>query len=128
MTRCWPRSASPRPQGGYAYEKQKRKIGDYATAAAAVLLTQERRPLHRMASIAMTNLSRHAGLVARPPARRWSARPATPAAVDAAVAAMLGDIDPTEDNRGPVEPSSGMCAGVDACSRAIDRAPARRAA
>ncbi|MEL6209950.1 MAG: FAD binding domain-containing protein, partial [Pseudomonadota bacterium] len=26
----------PRPQGGYAYEKQKRKIGDYATAAAAV--------------------------------------------------------------------------------------------
>ena len=25
--------------GGYAYEKQKRKIGDYATAAAAVTLT-----------------------------------------------------------------------------------------
>ena len=26
----------PLPKGGYAYEKQKRKIGDYATAAAAV--------------------------------------------------------------------------------------------
>ena len=30
--------------GGYAYEKQKRKIGDYATAAAAVLLTREGAP------------------------------------------------------------------------------------
>ena len=28
---------------GYAYEKLKRKIGDYATAAAAVVLTDERR-------------------------------------------------------------------------------------
>ena len=29
------------PKGGYAYEKQKRKIGDYATAAAGVLLEKE---------------------------------------------------------------------------------------
>ncbi len=29
------------PKGGYAYEKQKRKIGDYATAAAAVLIEKD---------------------------------------------------------------------------------------
>ena len=36
-----PRSASPAPPAGhgYAYEKLKRKVGDYATAAAAVVLT-----------------------------------------------------------------------------------------
>jgi len=31
----------PTPKGGYAYEKQKRKIGDYATAAAAVQITKD---------------------------------------------------------------------------------------
>ena len=39
----------PRPPAGhgYAYKKQKRKIGDYATAAAAVILTLSGRQLHR---------------------------------------------------------------------------------
>ena len=31
----------PLPKGGYAYEKQKRKIGDYATAAAAVQIVKD---------------------------------------------------------------------------------------
>src|SRR3546814_20524912 len=40
---------------GYAYEKLKRKIGDYATAAAAVVLTL-RGGTCETASIALTNL------------------------------------------------------------------------
>ena len=87
--------------GGYAYQKQKRKIGDYATAAAAVLLTKEGDTC-KTASIAMTNLSdtpiwsEAAGAV-------LVGTSADESAVEAAVSAMLGDIDPTEDNRGPIE-------------------------
>ena len=44
------------PIGGYAYEKQKRKIGDYATAAAGVILNVEN-DICSSASIALTNLS-----------------------------------------------------------------------
>ena len=45
-----------RPVGGYAYEKQKRKIGDYATAAAAVQMAGAGGVVTQ-ASVAMTNLS-----------------------------------------------------------------------
>ena len=41
---------------GHAYEKQKRKIGDYATAAAAVLLSRQGGTC-ASASIALTNLA-----------------------------------------------------------------------
>ena len=46
----------PRSAGGFAYEKQKRKIGDYATAAAAVLIVKDGGAC-ASAAIAMTNLS-----------------------------------------------------------------------
>ena len=86
--------------GGYAYEKQKRKIGDYATAAAAVLLTKAGGKV-ATASVAMTNLS---------DTPVWSdgagaalvGSDCGPAAVSAAVVAMLDDIDPQADNRGPI--------------------------
>ncbi len=88
------------PTGGHAYEKQKRKIGDYATAAAAVQITKADGKVSA-ASIAMTNLS---------DTPIWSAAAADAlvgtgcddVAVKAAITAMLGDIDPTEDNRGPI--------------------------
>jgi carbon-monoxide dehydrogenase medium subunit len=44
------------PKGGFAYEKQKRKIGDYATAACAAQIAMEGGRCTE-ASIAMTNLS-----------------------------------------------------------------------
>jgi len=44
------------PIGGYAYEKQKRKIGDYATAAAGAILNVDN-GVCSSASIALTNLS-----------------------------------------------------------------------
>lgn len=89
------------PQGGYGYVKQKRKIGDYATAAAAVQLVKEN-GVCTAASIAMTNLS-------DTPVHSVAAGDALvgtsvdDAAIKAAVQAMLGDIDPAQDNRGPVE-------------------------
>jgi carbon-monoxide dehydrogenase medium subunit len=58
----------PIPAGGHgwAYEKQKRKVGDYATAAAAVVLTMAN-GVCKSAAIALTNvadtplLAQHAG-------------------------------------------------------------------
>ncbi|MFM2391360.1 MAG: hypothetical protein RLZZ437_2915 [Pseudomonadota bacterium] len=89
------------PTGGYAYEKQKRKIGDYATAAAAVQLAASGGRVTQV-SIAMTNLS-------DTPVHSAAAGAALvgtacdAGAIKAAVAAMLGDINPVADNRGPVD-------------------------
>jgi aerobic carbon-monoxide dehydrogenase medium subunit len=46
----------PANRHGWAYEKQKRKVGDYATAAAAVILTMADRTC-TTAAIALTNLA-----------------------------------------------------------------------
>ncbi len=111
----------PTPLGGHAYEKQKRKIGDYATAAAAVQIVNEGGTC-TAADIAMTNLS-------DTPVFSGSAGAALvgtsvdDTAIAAAVAAMLEDIDPTEDNRGPVAFKTHV-AGV-ILRRAIERAWSR---
>jgi carbon-monoxide dehydrogenase medium subunit len=96
---------------GYAYEKQKRKIGDYATAAAAVLVGGG------TASVAMTNLS---------DTPVWSEEAGTALVggdVEGCVSAMLAAIAPNADNRGPVEFKRHV-AGV-ILRRAIDRAMSR---
>ncbi|MFK5979641.1 MAG: xanthine dehydrogenase family protein subunit M [Rhizobiaceae bacterium] len=107
--------------GGYAYEKQKRKIGDYATAASAVLISKSGATCDA-ASIAMTNLS-------DTPVYSTAASDALigsdlgDEAVSAAIDAALSDIDPVEDNRGPVEFKKHV-AGV-VLRRAIERAISR---
>ena len=88
------------PSGGYAYEKQKRKIGDYATAAAAVLLNR-RGGTVSSASIAMTNLS-DMPIWSQAAGDALMGTDCGTDAVTAAVAAMLADIDPQADNRGPI--------------------------
>ncbi|WP_419739295.1 FAD binding domain-containing protein [Ruegeria sp.] len=96
---------------GQAYEKQKRKIGDYATAAAAVMVG------NGAASVAMTNLA---------DTPIWSENASAALAdgdVNACVAAMLDAIEPVADNRGPVEFKKHV-AGV-MLRRAIDRAQSR---
>ena len=111
----------PVAPGGYAYEKQKRKIGDYATAAAAVLLTKSGGRV-ASASVAMTNLS-DVPVWSEDAAAALVGSDCGEAAVKAAVAAMLGDIDPQKDNRGPIEFKRHV-AGV-ILGRAIARAWAR---
>ncbi|MEM6986531.1 MAG: xanthine dehydrogenase family protein subunit M [Pseudomonadota bacterium] len=106
------------PSGGAAYVKQKRKIGDYATAAAAVQLSKEGGVV-AAASIAMTNLSDvPVWSEAAGAALTGSACDAN--AVKAACDAMLSDIDPVETNHGPVEFKRHAAATV--LSRAIARA------
>ena len=111
----------PTPKGGYAYEKQKRKIGDYATAAAAVQIAKDGNAC-TSAAIAMTNLS-DTPVYSQAASDALIGTTVDEAALDAAVAAMLGDIDPTEDNRGPVAFKNHV-AGV-ILRRAIERAWSR---
>jgi len=111
----------PAPKGGYAYEKQKRKIGDYATAAAAVQIVKEDGKC-TAASIAMTNLS-DTPIWSEGAADALIGTAVDDPALKAAVDAMLGDIDPSEDNRGPVAFKRHV-AGV-ILTRAIQRAWSR---
>lgn len=111
----------PMPKGGYAYEKQKRKIGDYATAAAAVQITKDGDTC-TSASVAMTNLS-DTPVFSEAAGAALVGSSMDEAAVKAAITAMLGDIDPTEDNRGPVAFKKHV-AGV-ILRRAIERAWSR---
>jgi carbon-monoxide dehydrogenase medium subunit len=113
----------PVPAGkvGYAYEKQKRKIGDYATAAAAVTVRLSGGAVAE-AAIAMTNLADRP-VFAEAAGAALVGGPADRARIDAAVAATLAAIDPGADNRGPVEFKRHV-AGV-ILRRAIDRALSR---
>ena len=107
--------------GGYAYEKQKRKIGDYATAACAVLIEKADGKVSS-ASVAMTNLS-DVPVFSSAANEALVGTACDKDAVKAAVAAAIADIDPTEDNRGPVDFKIHV-AGV-IISRAIERAWSR---
>jgi carbon-monoxide dehydrogenase medium subunit len=107
--------------GGYAYEKQKRKIGDYATAACAALVTKTGGRV-TAASVAMTNLSDTPVFSAAAGAALVGTA-GDSEAVKAAVAAALKDINPTGDNRGPIEFKRHV-AGI-IIGRAITRALSR---
>ncbi|MEL7115226.1 MAG: xanthine dehydrogenase family protein subunit M [Pseudomonadota bacterium] len=111
----------PLPSAGYAYEKQKRKIGDYATAAAAVQIAKDGGTCSA-ASIAMTNLS-DTPVYSEAAGAALVGTSVDSDAIKAAVSAMIGDIDPTEDNRGPVAFKRHV-AGV-ILTRAIERAWSR---
>jgi len=106
------------PTGGHAYVKQKRKIGDYATAAAAVVLTRSGDTVET-ASVAMTNLS-DTPVWSDAACQALVGSACDEAAVKAAVDAMLGDIEPYESNHGPVEFKRHAAASV--LTRAIARA------
>ena len=87
--------------GGYAYEKQKRKIGDYATAAAGVLLTVEGGSC-TSASVALTNLS-DTPVYCEDAVDVLVGSSLDDAAVAAAVKAAVDASDPVADTRGPVD-------------------------
>ena len=109
------------PTGGYAYEKQKRKIGDYATAACAVQLTKAGGKV-TAAAIAMTNLS-DTPIFSEAAGAALVGTTGDAAAVKAAVGAAVAAINPTGDNRGPAEFKRHV-AGI-IIGRAITRALSR---
>ena len=87
--------------GGYAYEKQKRKIGDYATAAAAVLIKKDGGTCSA-ASIALTNLG-DTPIYCEAAIAALVGSSLDGAAVNAAVTAAVEAASPSEDTRGPVD-------------------------
>jgi carbon-monoxide dehydrogenase medium subunit len=86
---------------GQSYHKLKRKVGDYATAAAAVALTLEGGTCGQ-AAVALTNLAM-IPLHAEAAGQALVGTAVDQAAVDAAVAAAVAITDPAADMRGPVD-------------------------
>lgn len=86
---------------GYAYEKLKRKVGDYATAAAAVVLTMSGGKV-ATCSIGLTNLS-ETPLLAEDAAKAVIGTSLDPATLKKAAAAAEAIMSPAADARGPVE-------------------------
>ena len=107
------------PKGhGYAYEKLKRKVGDYATAAAAVILTVSGGEI-ATCSIALTNVGDTA-LFAEDAAKAVVGTSLGKASVAKAVAEAEAIASPAADGRGSVSYRTKM-AGV-MTSRALSRA------
>ncbi|WP_322990171.1 xanthine dehydrogenase family protein subunit M [Hoeflea sp.] len=115
------RIPTPAPGHGYAYEKLKRKVGDYATAAAAVVITMAGGKC-TSASIGLTNVS-ETPLWASDAAALLVGTSLDKATVDTAVAAAEAITNPASDMRGPAEYRTKM-AGV-MVRRALERAQSR---
>ncbi len=86
---------------GYAYEKLKRKVGDYATAAAAVVLTMSGGKVLNC-SIGLTNLH-ETPLLATDAAKAVIGTGLDAATLKKAAAAAEAIMSPAADARGPVE-------------------------
>jgi aerobic carbon-monoxide dehydrogenase medium subunit len=86
---------------GYAYEKLKRKVGDYATAAAAVVLTMAAGKVATCA-IGLTNLH-ETPLLATDAARAVIGTSLDEATLKKAAAAAEAIMSPAADARGPAE-------------------------
>ena len=86
---------------GYAYEKLKRKVGDYATAAAAVVLTMAGGKV-ATCTIGLTNLA-ETPLLATDAAQAVIGTSLDEASLKKAAAAAQAIMSPAADARGPVE-------------------------
>jgi len=86
---------------GQAYCKLKRKVGDYAIAAAAVVLTMDGGTCSQ-AAVALTNVG-ITPLYAEAAAAALTGTAVDGAAIAAAVEAAIAITDPAADLRGPVE-------------------------
>ncbi len=106
---------------GYAYEKLKRKIGDYATAAAAVVLTMTGGKVGTC-SIGLTNVA-ETPLWAEEAGKILIGSALDAATVKKAVAAAEAITAPADDARGPAQYRTKM-AGV-MLTRALARAKSR---
>jgi carbon-monoxide dehydrogenase medium subunit len=113
----------PAPAAGhrYAYEKLKRKVGDYATAAAAVVLTMSGAKVAACA-IGLTNLS-ETPLLATDAAKAVIGTSLDDATLKKAADAARAIMAPASDARGPAEYRKHV--GGIMVMRALQRAAAR---
>ena len=91
----------PRAGHGWAYEKMKRKVGDYATAAAAVIVVMEGGAC-RDAGVALTNIA-DVPLLADAAGQALIGTSIDGAAIEKAAEAAVAITDPASDLRGPAE-------------------------
>ena len=112
---------TPDPAHGFAYQKLKRKVGDYATAAAAVVLEVSKGKV-KHASIALTNLA-DTPLYARAASEMLIGTELNETDIKAAVTAAQAVTAPVEDQRGSIDYKVAM-AGV-MVSRALQLAKSR---
>lgn len=106
---------------GYAYEKLKRKTGDWATAGAAVVLRLDGGKVSHV-RIALTNVAPMA-LRAREAEDALLGQALTPAVIAAAAAKAMAATDPAEDLRGNREYKTAMAGQM--VKRAIIKAASR---
>ena len=113
----------PATGSGWSYQKLKRKIGDFATAATAVLLKMQGGNVAKV-SIGLTN-------VAATPLRATAAeshligKPLDKANLNEAARLAMGICDPTPDQRGDADYKRAMCGEM--TRRALLAAQARAA-
>jgi carbon-monoxide dehydrogenase medium subunit len=112
---------APAAGHGYAYEKLKRKVGDYATAAAAVMLTMAGGKVASCA-IGLTNLH-ETPLLATDAANAVIGSGLDDAALKKAAAAAMAIMSPAADARGPIEYRKHV--GGIMVTRALTRAASR---
>lgn len=115
------RIPAPATGHGWAYEKLKRKVGDYATAAAAVVLTMKEGKVESC-SIGLTNVA-ETPLWAQEAAKILTGSALDAATIKKAVAAAEAITSPASDARGPKQYRTKM-AGV-MLARGLDRAKSR---
>jgi carbon-monoxide dehydrogenase medium subunit len=111
----------PQPGHGWAYEKLKRKIGDYATAAAGVVLTMQGGLVAQVA-IGLTNVG-DTPLFAEQAATILTGSTLDKATVDRAVTAAEAITSPASDGRGPAAYRTKMAGMM--LRRALARAASR---
>lgn len=109
------------PKTGHAYAKLKRKTGDWATAAAAVVLRLDGGKVSHV-RIALTNLA-PAALRATEAEAALLGQPLTDAAIAAAAAKAMAACDPADDLRGDREYKLAMAGQM--VQRALRQAAAR---
>ena len=106
---------------GWAYEKLKRKTGDWATAGAAVVLRLSAGTVSHV-RIALTNVA-PAALRAVAAEQALLGQPLSEASIQAAATAAMAATDPAADLRGDVEYKTAMAGEM--LKRAIRAAAAR---
>jgi carbon-monoxide dehydrogenase medium subunit len=109
------------PKTGYAYEKLKRKTGDWATAAAAVVLRVKGGKVESV-RIALTNAGPTA-LRAKDAEQALVGKPLSDASIGDAASRAMAICDPAEDLRGDREYKTAMTGQM--VRRALARAATR---
>jgi len=111
----------PAAGSGWSYQKLKRKTGDFATAAAAVVLQMKGESVTRVA-IGLTNVAPTA-LRARAAEAALTGKPLNEASLGEAARLAMSACNPTPDQRGDVAYKTARCGEM--TRRALQAAAAR---